>query len=327
MALFWPATTPGFYAQGRSAGPRKSRNRWGTTTSLRRAYAGNVPFHQADGVGMAMVPYLRLNNGVNVPQLGFGVFQVPPEQTQHVVEDALEAGYRHIDTAAGYGNEAGVGAAIAASGIPREELFITTKLRNGEQGTAAEAFDASRRALGLDVIDLYLIHWPVPSQGLFVEAWRALEKIYAADGVRAIGVSNFLQDHLDTLLAETTVVPAVNQFELHPTFQQAALSAKSRAHGIAVEAYSPLGQGADLNAAVVTALAQEHGATSAQIVLGWHLGVDNIVIPKTMRLHRMHENLAAAEITISRDEMDTITALDSSARIGTDPAKAAFTQM
>jgi 2,5-diketo-D-gluconate reductase A len=239
----------------------------------------------------------------------------------------LEAGYRHIDTAAGYGNEAGVGAAIAASGIPREELFITTKLRNGEQGTPAAAFEASRQALGVDMIDLYLIHWPVPSQGLFVEAWRALEKIYAAGGVRAIGVSNFLQDHLDTLLAETTVVPAVNQIELHPTFQQAALAAMSRAHGIAVEAYSPLGQGADLDIAAVSTLAKKHAATPAQILLAWHLGVGNIAIPKTMHAHRMCENLAATEITFSGDEMDTITALDSSARIGADPTKAAFTQM
>jgi diketogulonate reductase-like aldo/keto reductase len=220
-----------------------------------------------------------------------------------------------------------VGAAIAASGIPREELFITTKLRNGEQGTAAEAFEASRQALGLDFIDLYLIHWPVPSQGLFVDAWRALEKIYAAEGARAIGVSNFLQEHLDTLLAETTVVPAVNQIELHPTFQQAALATKSRALGIAVEAYSPLGQGADLNAAAVTALAQKRGASPAQIVLGWHLGIGNIVIPKSTHLNRMSENLAAAEITLDRDELDAITALDAGARIGTDPAEAAHTQM
>jgi len=276
---------------------------------------------------MVKVPHLRLNNGVTIPQLGFGVFQVPQGETQRVVEDALEAGYRHIDTAAGYGNEAGVGAAIAASGIPRKELFITTKLRNGEHGTATEAFEASRQALGIDVIDLYLIHWPVPSQGLFVDAWRALEKIYAAEGVRAIGVSNFLQNHLDTLLAETTVVPAVNQIELHPTFQQAALSAWSRAHGIAVEAYSPLGRGADLHLAAVTALAKKHAATPAQIVLAWHLGVGNTAIPKTMHVDRMRENLAATEIVISRDEMDTITALDSSARIGPDPAKAAFTQM
>ena len=165
---------------------------------------------------MTTVPHLMLNNGVTVPQLGFGVFQVPQEQTQHVVEDALEAGYRHIDTAAAYGNEAAVGAAIAASGVPREELFITTKLRNGEHASAAEAFEASRKALGVEAIDLYLIHWPVPSQGLFVDAWRVLEKIYAADGARAIGVSNFLPAHLDTLLANTTVVPAVNQIELPP---------------------------------------------------------------------------------------------------------------
>ncbi|HZY01162.1 MAG TPA: aldo/keto reductase [Dermatophilaceae bacterium] len=276
---------------------------------------------------MRIVPNLTLNNGVTIPQLGFGVFQVPEGQTQRVVEDALGAGYRHIDTAAAYGNEAGVGAAIAACGIPREEIFITTKLRNGEHGTAAEAFEASRRALGVDVIDLYLIHWPVPSKALFVDAWLALEKIYAAGGARAIGVSNFLQDHLDTLLVETTVVPAVNQVELHPTFQQAALAMKCRALGIAVEAYSPLGQGADLNAAAVIALAQKRGASPAQIVLGWHLGIGNIVIPKSTRLNRMSENLAAAEITLDRDELDAITALDAGARIGTDPAEAAHTQM
>ena len=279
------------------------------------------------GVGIVIVPHLTLNNGVIIPQLGFGVFQVPQEQTQRVVEDALEAGYRHIDTAAAYGNESGVGAAIAASGIPREEIFITTKLRNGEHSTAAEAFEASRRALGVDMIDLYLVHWPVPSQGLFVHAWQTMEKIYAADGARAIGVSNFLQDHLDTLLAETTVVPAVNQFELHPTFQQAALSAKCHALEIAVEAYTPLGRGADLNAEAVTTLAQKHGATPAQIVLGWHLSVGNIAIPKSTHSHRIRENLAAAEITLSRDELDAVTALDSAARIGADPAKAAFTQM
>ena len=279
------------------------------------------------GFDMAIVPNVMLNNGISIPQLGFGVFQVPSEQTQRVVEEALEAGYRHIDTAAAYGNEAGVGAAIAASGIPREEIFITTKLRNGEHATAAEAFEVSRKALGVDVIDLYLIHWPVPSQGLFVDAWQALEKIYAADGARAIGVSNFLQDHLDTLLAETMIVPAVNQIELHPSFQQAALSAKSRADGIAVEAYSPLGQGADLNADVVTSLGQKNGATPAQIVLGWHLGVGNIVIPKTTHPHRMRENLAAAEIALSRDELDAITALEPGARLGADPAEAAFSQM
>lgn len=276
---------------------------------------------------MPAVPNVTLNNGVTIPQLGFGVFQVPRGETQRVVEDALETGYRHIDTAAAYGNEAGVGAAIAACGIPRDQLFITTKLRNGEQGSATEAFEASRRALRLDVIDLYLLHWPVPSQGLFVEAWQALEKVYAADGVRAIGVSNFLQEHLDTLLAETTIVPAVDQIEIHPTFQQAALSAKARTLGIAIEAYSPLGQGADLNAAAVTALARKRGVSPAQVVIGWHLGIGDIVIPKSTHLDRMTENLAAAAITLDRDELAAITALESGARIGTDPAKASHSQM
>lgn len=276
---------------------------------------------------MVVVPNATLNNGVTIPQLGFGVFQVPQDETQRVVEDALEAGFRHIDTAAAYGNEAGVGAAIAACGVPREEIFITTKLRNGEQGTAAKAFEASRKALRVDVVDLYLVHWPVPSQGLFVDAWQVLEKIYATGGARAIGVSNFLREHLDILLTETSVVPAVNQIELHPTFQQAALSERSRADGIAVEAYSPLGQGADLSAAAVLAVAHKHGASPAQVVLGWHLSVGNIVIPKSTHPHRMRENLAAAEIILSRDDLDAVTELDAGAQIGVDPAEAAHTQM
>ena len=273
------------------------------------------------------VPGLVLNNSVTIPQLGFGVFQVPPAETQKAVEDALEAGYRHIDTAAAYRNESGVGAAIKASGIAREELFITTKLRNGEQGTAAAAFDNSRSELGLDVIDLYLIHWPVPSQGLFVDAWKVLEKIHADGGARAIGVSNFLPDHLDTLLASADVVPAVNQIELHPTFQQRELAAKSRSHGIAVEAYSPLGQGADLESETVTELAEKHGATPAQIVLAWHLGTGNIVIPKSVRPERIRENLAAASLQLTPDELAAITALDAGGRIGADPAVASFSQM
>ncbi|MBT1002595.1 aldo/keto reductase [Paenarthrobacter sp. DKR-5] len=273
------------------------------------------------------VPELTLNNGVSIPQLGFGVFQVPPGETQKVVEDALEAGYRHIDTAAAYRNEAGVGAAIAASGIPREDLFITTKLRNGEQATAAEAFENSRKALRLDVVDLYLIHWPVPSAGLYVDAWKAMEKLQAEGAVRAIGVSNFLEDHLETLLADASVVPAVNQIELHPTLQQEAVAAKSRTHGIAVEAYSPLGQGADLSADAVTELAAKYDATPAQIVLAWHLGTGNIVIPKSADSGRMRQNLAAAALTLTSDELASITALESGNRIGADPATAAFTQM
>lgn len=278
-------------------------------------------------IPVGRVPDVALNNGVRVPQLGFGVFQVPPEETQRVVEDALEAGYRHIDTAAAYRNEAGVGAAIASSGLPREELFITTKLRNGEQGKAPEAFHNSLRALGLDYVDLYLIHWPVPSQGLFVDAWQAMEKVYANNQARAIGISNFLSQHVDTLLAQAEVIPALNQIELHPTYQQRDLAAKCRSVGIAVEAYSPLGQGADLEAAVVGELAASHGTTPAQIVLAWHLAQGTIVIPKSADSARMRENLAATSIQLTQAEMESITALESGARIGSDPAVAAFTQM
>ena len=273
------------------------------------------------------VPTVTLTNGVEIPQLGFGVFQVPPEETQRVVEEALEAGYRHIDTAAAYRNEAAVGAAIAASGIPREHLFITTKLRNGEQGKAWEAFEASREALGLDFLDLYLIHWPVPSQGLFVTAWQAMEELYASHQIRAIGVSNFLAEHLEQLLGAAHVTPAVNQIELHPTFQQQELAALSRSRGIAVEAYSPLGQGADLAAASIQALAAAHHATPAQVVLAWHLAQGTIVIPKTVNPQRMRENLAAVALSLSAAEAEDVGALETGARIGGDPAEAAHTQL
>lgn len=273
------------------------------------------------------VPDIRLNNGVPIPQLGFGVFQVPPDETQRIVEHALEAGYRHIDTAAAYRNEAGVGAAIAASGIPREEVFLTTKLRNGEQWMASEAFQNSRQALGVDYVDLYLIHWPVASQGLFTTAWKSMEELYAADQIRAIGVSNFLPEHLDTLLASAEVVPAVNQIEIHPTFQQQALVEKCLSVGIAVEAYSPLGQGVDLNAAVVKDVASKYGATPAQIVLAWHLARGTIAIPKSSTPGRMRENLEAAALALTPAEMASISQLEAGSRIGSDPATAAHSQL
>lgn len=276
---------------------------------------------------MVTVPTIDLNNGVAIPQLGFGVFQVPPAETQQAVEAALEAGYRHIDTAAAYRNESGVGAAIKASGIAREDLFITTKLRNGEQATAREAFDASLRALGLDFVDLYLIHWPVPSQNLYVQAWQVLEEIYTEGLSRAIGVSNFMTDHLETLLAAGGTVPAVNQIEIHPTFQQRDVAALSRRHGIAVEAYSPLGQGADLEGRTVTAIAAKYLATPAQVVLAWHLANGNIVIPKSANPDRIAQNLAAARLTLDAEDLAAITALDAGGRIGADPATAAFTQL
>lgn len=277
---------------------------------------------------MTQVPMIELNNGVSIPQVGFGVFQIPDARTQEAVEAALEAGYRHIDTAAAYYNEAGVGAAVRASGLPREEVFVTTKLRNGDQGhdSALRAFEDSRRALGLDYVDLYLIHWPVPSQDRYVETWRAFEKLLADGVVRAIGVSNFLPEHLDRLLAETDVVPAVNQIELHPTFQQRPTQEASRKAGIAVEAYSPLGQGADLDDPVVTAIADRLGVTPAQVVLRWHVQQGTIVIPKSVNPQRMRENIDLFGFELTDEDMAAISGLDSPHRIGADPATAAFTQ-
>ena len=272
------------------------------------------------------VPGLDLNNGVRIPQLGYGVFQIPQERTQEAVENALDAGYRHIDTAAAYRNEAAVGAAVAASGIAREELFITTKLRNGDQAKARAAFEESRLALGLEQVDLYLIHWPVPTQGLFLQAWKDLEQLYADGLVRAIGVSNFLPEHLEELMRAADVPPAVNQIELHPTFQQRALADASRRHGMAVQAYSPLGQGADLQNSAVIEISARLGATPAQVVLAWHLVSGNIVIPKSETPERIRENLAAVGVELSPRDMEQINGLDAGRRLGADPATASFSQ-
>jgi 2,5-diketo-D-gluconate reductase A len=273
-------------------------------------------------------PLITLNNGVTIPQLGFGVFQTPPAETQQAVERAFEAGYRHIDTAAGYYNEEGVGAAIAATGIPREELFITTKLRNGDQGTdsARAAFEDSRRKLGVDAVDLYLIHWPYPKHGLYVETWKTFEALHAEGLIRAIGVSNFLPEHLEKLAAESDVVPAVNQIEVHPTFQQHDLSTFSVERGIEVEAYSPLGQGADLESDIVTRLAKDHDATPAQIVLAWHLAQGRIVIPKSVTPERIVQNFQSIEVELSVEELAEIDTLETGTRLGADPATADFTQ-
>ncbi len=277
---------------------------------------------------MTDVPSIELNNGVSIPQVGYGVFQIPSDDTQRAVEAALEVGYRHIDTAAAYYNEDGVGAALRASGLPREEVFVTTKLRNGDQGfdQTLAAFEDSRRALGLDVVDLYLVHWPVPGQDRYVETWRALEKLLNEGAVRAIGVSNFLPEHLQRLTAETDVVPAVNQVEIHPTFQQPATQDASRAAGIAVEAYSPLGQGADLDHPVVTGIADGHGVTPGQVVLRWHVQQGTIVIPKTVSPERMATNFDLFGFELTDADMAAISDLDSHERIGADPDTATFTQ-
>ena len=275
------------------------------------------------------LPILTLNNGIEIPQIGFGTFEVPAESTQATVEDALEVGYRHIDTAAGYYNEAGVGAAVRASGLPRDEVFVTTKLRNGDQGyeQTLRAFEDSRRALGLDVVDLYLIHWPVPSKDLYVETWKAFEKLLADGAVRSIGVSNFLPEHLERLVRETDVVPAVNQIEVHPTFQQRATQEASTSHGVVVEAYSPLGRGKDLRADAVTSVAERLGVTTGQVVLRWHLQAGSIVIPKSVTPERIRSNLDLTSFELTEQDVAAISALDTDERTGADPATAAFSQM
>ncbi|NKX92351.1 aldo/keto reductase [Sanguibacter hominis ATCC BAA-789] len=274
------------------------------------------------------IPTITLNDGVEIPQLGLGVFQVPEEDTQRIVEDALAAGYRHIDTAAGYYNEEGVGAALRATDLPRDEIFVTTKLRNGDQGydKTLAAFEASRAALDLEYVDLFLIHWPVPSLDLYVETWRAFEKLQADGLVRSIGVSNFLPEHLDRLVAETQIVPSVNQIEVHPTFQQADLQAATRDHGIAVQAYSPLGRGADLEAPAVVDAAQRLGVSPAQVVLRWHLQAGRIVIPKSVTAERIRSNIDVLGFELAAADVAAIDALEAGNRLGADPATADFTQ-
>ncbi|MEV0096799.1 aldo/keto reductase [Streptomyces sp. NPDC050738] len=270
---------------------------------------------------MSTIPTVTLNNGVTMPQLGFGVFQVPDEETTAAVSSALEAGYRSIDTAAIYGNERGVGQALAQSGIARDELFITTKLWNADQGYDATlaAFDASLEKLGLDYVDLYLIHWPTPARDLYLDTWRALEKLLADGRTRAIGVSNFQPAHLERLIESSSVVPAVNQIELHPGLQQQELRAFHAKHGIVTEAWSPLAQGAVLGDEAVTSLAAKHGRSPAQVVLRWHLQTGNVVIPKSVTEARIRENLDVFGFELSAADLDALTALDRGLRTGPDP--------
>ncbi|WAL63367.1 aldo/keto reductase [Amycolatopsis cynarae] len=270
---------------------------------------------------MAVVPDLELNNGVTIPQLGFGVFQVPAEDTAEVVRTALRTGYRSIDTAAAYRNETGVGAAIRECGLPRGELFVTTKLWNSDQGydSALRAFDAGMERLGLDYLDLYLIHWPLPARDTYVETWRAFGKLLSEGRVRAIGVSNFQVPHLNRLIDETGVVPAVNQVELHPNLAQAELRAFHADHGIVTEAWSPLAQGALLSDETITGLASRHGRSPAQIVLRWHLQLGNVVIPKSVTPSRIAENFALFDFALTDEDMAAIGKLDTGARIGPDP--------
>ncbi|WP_261720362.1 aldo/keto reductase [Streptomyces sp. FZ201] len=270
---------------------------------------------------MTTVPTVTLNNGVEIPQLGFGVFQVPDAETTAAVTEALRAGYRSVDTAAIYGNEAGTGKALADSGIAREDLFVTTKLWNADQGHDAtlRAFDASLAALGLDYVDLYLIHWPTPARDLYRESWKAIERLVADGRVRAAGVSNFQPAHLRRLIDGASIVPAVNQIELHPGLQQAELRALHAELGIATEAWSPLAQGAALKDEAIVTIAGRHGKSPAQVVLRWHLQLGNVVIPKSVTPQRIRENLDVFDFTLSEEEMAAIAALDRGLRTGPDP--------
>jgi 2,5-diketo-D-gluconate reductase A len=268
------------------------------------------------------VPARRLNNGVEIPQVGFGVFLIPETETKTAVTTALAAGYRHIDTAKLYQNEAEVGEAIAESGIAREEIFLTTKVWNSEQGyePAIESFEASMDRLGLDVLDLLLIHWPVPELDRYVETWRAFEKLYADGRVRAIGVSNFHIPHLQRLLDEGSVVPAVNQIELHPQLPQAELREFHAQHGIVTEAWSPLARGgAVLADPTVTTIAERVGKSPAQVLLRWSLQLGNVVLPRSVTPCRIAENLELFDFSLTEDDMAALAGLANDERIGPNP--------
>jgi diketogulonate reductase-like aldo/keto reductase len=272
---------------------------------------------------MISMEYVTLNNGLRMPKLGFGVWQVPDEEATQAVEKAFEVGYRLIDTAKVYENEKGVGKAIANSHILREELFITTKLWNSDHGydKALRAFEASLDRLGLDYVDLYLIHWPCPDFGLYIETYKALEKLYKDGRVKAIGVSNFNIEHLEKVLNECEVVPVVNQVECHPYLQQKELKEFCAKHNIYIEAYSPLMNGRDvLEDDVIKGIAEKHGKTAAQVILRWHLQEGTIVIPKSVTPSRIEENFNVFDFELTKEDMEKISTLDRNRRINNEPA-------
>lgn len=267
------------------------------------------------------VPTRVIGDGIEIPLVGFGTFQIWPQYAQRAVEDALALGYRHVDTAQAYLNERQVGAALATMG-KADETFVTTKLRNGDHGYEAtlRSFDESRSALGLDVVDLFLIHWPTPTLDNYVDTWRAFVHLREQGYVRAIGVSNFLEEHLERIIAETGVVPDVNQIESHPRFWQPGLEAYCVAHGIAVEAYSPLGHGSDISSDPVEAAAAAHGVSTAQVVLRWHVQKGHVVLPKSTHPERMRQNMNLGGFSLSDAEMAAIDALDDpTATVSLDP--------
>ena len=270
---------------------------------------------------MTTVPTITLNSGHEIPQLGFGVFKVDPAETERIVTDALEVGYRHLDTAKIYGNEEGVGAAIAKSGVAREELFITTKLWNDDQADAQNAFDASLERLGLDYVDLYLIHWPTAQRDNYAAAWKTLETIAESGRAGSIGVSNFQVPHLERILSEGSVVPAVNQIELHPAFQQRELRAFQAEHGIHTEAWGPLGQGKyALNELPgIQEIADAHGKSVQQVAIRWHLQEGIIVFPKSNDRGRMAQNFDVLDFELTGEQLDMLRAADAGNRVGSHP--------
>ncbi|MEO6199962.1 MAG: aldo/keto reductase [Cryobacterium sp.] len=270
---------------------------------------------------MTASPRLLLNDGHSIPQLGLGVYKVADDIAADTVRIAIDAGYRHVDTAALYDNERGVGVGIARSGLPREDLYVTTKVWNDRHGydKTLRAFDESLGKLGLDYVDLYLIHWPAPRQDRYVETYRALEALRADGRARSIGVSNFHTHHLDRLLAETDVTPAVNQVELQPWLQQPAVRAYDAAHGILTEAWSPLARGRAIGNPVLDAIGARHGKSAAQVVIRWHIELGNIVIPKSVTPTRIRENFDVFDFALGTDDLEAIRALDSGERTGKDP--------
>ena len=270
---------------------------------------------------MTEVPTIALNNGVVIPQLGFGVYQITPDDTRQATLDALEVGYRHIDTAEMYGNEKQVGEAVSASGLARSEVFVTSKLNNGfhARDAALRAFDGTLDALGFDYLDLFLIHWPLPSIGNFVDTWKAMQEISESGRVRAIGVSNFQEKHLQRLFDETSIVPAVNQIEVHPYLAQDTLRAFNTAHGIMTEAWSPIAQGTVLDDEVIVSIAEKVDKSPAQVTLRWHIQRGDIVFPKSVTRSRVEENFAIFDFELSDDDMRSITELDRNERTGPDP--------
>lgn len=269
------------------------------------------------------VPTVTLNDGNTMPQLGFGVWQVSGEEIVPAIQTAIEAGYRSIDTAAAYGNQPGVGEAIRTSGVPREEIFLTTKLWSDKHANAMAGVDESLAQMGMEYLDLYLIHWPRPKQGHYRQAWQGLVELQKAGKSRSIGVSNFTIKHLTEIIEDTGVVPAVNQIELHPNFQQRELRAFHDQHGIRTESWSPLGQGGELlKNSVLAEIAAKHSKTPAQVVLRWHLDLDFIVIPKSVTPARIRENLDVFDFKLDADDMDRIEGLETGTRLGGDPETA-----